>query len=275
MDMIDRALIGTATAEALEAARRAGFTVCTCHRRVRERCPGPGVVVGAPAAAGPPGDLASRIDHTLLRMDATAAEIDRHVSEAAAFRFAAVAVNPVWVAHAARRLDGTPVRVASVVGFPLGATLTAVKAIEARDVTAAGAAEIDVVLNVGWLRSARLAEVLVDLLEVVSACGPHIVVKAILETGALTDADKVRAAVLAQAAGARFVKTSTGFGPSGATVADVALLRATVESSVGVKASGGVRDYATTMRLISAGASRIGTSAGVAIVDEARRHDGW
>lgn len=271
--MADRGLIAEATADVLDAAHRAGLALCSCHRRVRERCPGSDVTLATRIMTLPqsPDDLAGFIDHTLLRMDATGADMTRHVDEAAAFRFAAVCVNPAWVSHAATRLEGTPVRVVSVVGFPLGATLTVVKRLEAREVTDAGATEIDMVLNIGWLKSARLADVLVDLLEVVNVRGPDVAVKAILETGALADADKIRAAVIAQAAGAAFVKTSTGLGPSGATVADVALLRATVNPPVGVKASGGIRDYASAIRLIDAGACRLGTSAGVAIVEEARR----
>lgn len=255
-----------------EDMRRAGFDLCACHRRVRGACPGPDAV-GAVAAGPVLGAAVARIiDQTCLRMDATAADIDRLCDEAGTHHFATVCVNPAWVSRAAGRLAGTPVGVASVVGFPLGSTFPAVKAHEANEALAAGATEIDMVMNVGWLKSGELQAALLEVIEVARICRDRRAgVKAILETALLTEAEKVTAAVLAQAAGAAFVKTSTGLGPSGATVADVALLRAVVGPALGIKASGGIRDYDTVVRLVEAGATRIGTSSGVAIVNEGRR----
>lgn len=209
--------------------------------------------------------LARMIDHTLLKPEASQAQIERLCDEARHFGFAAVCVNPYWVPLCVERLAGTGVKVATVIGFPLGATTPEAKAAEARQAVAAGAAELDMVLNVGALKSGQLERVQADIAGVVAAAGDALV-KVILETGLLTGDEKVTACRLAVAAGAHFVKTSTGFGPGGATTADISLMRRTVGPELGVKASGGIRDYATAVAMVEAGASRIGASASVAIV---------
>jgi deoxyribose-phosphate aldolase len=215
--------------------------------------------------------LASLIDHTLLRPEATEGDIAALCREAAAWGFACVCVNPFWVPSAVASMAGTGVRVCSVVGFPFGATPAAVKAFETGTVVAAGALEVDVVVNVGALRSGQLTVVEEELSAVVNVARDEggALVKVILETAWLTDAEKRIVCQLAVRAGAAFMKTSTGFGPRGATVADVSLLRHAVGPDVGVKASGGVRDLATLRAMVDAGANRIGTSAGVAILCEA------
>ncbi|MEM8902760.1 MAG: deoxyribose-phosphate aldolase [Actinomycetota bacterium] len=219
-------------------------------------------------------DLARYIDHTLLAPAATADEIDRLCDEAVEHRFMAVCVNPTWVRRCAARLDGSDVRVCTVIGFPLGATTTATKVGEAVEVAELGATELDMVLNVGALRSGDRAAAGDDIAAVVAAGhGAGALVKVILETVLLTDDEKVSAARLAVAAGADFVKTSTGFGGGGATTHDVALLRETVGRDVGVKASGGVRSREAAQDMIVAGASRLGTSSGIAIVTDADAHD--
>ena len=209
--------------------------------------------------------LARVIDHTLLRADATYADLARLCEEARRFRFAAVCVNSGFVARARALLLGSDVAVCAVVGFPLGAMATTAKAYEARDAVHAGASEIDMVVNLGALKSGDLAAVEADIRAVVEASRPARV-KVILETGALTLEEKVAAAGLARSAGAAFVKTSTGFGPGGATVDDVALLAGLVGGQLGVKASGGIRTRDDALRLLRAGATRIGASASVAIV---------
>ncbi|MFO7173351.1 MAG: deoxyribose-phosphate aldolase [Bacillota bacterium] len=209
--------------------------------------------------------LARLIDHTLLKPEATAEQIRRLCAEARHYGFAAVCVNPWWVPLCVQELKGTGVKVATVIGFPLGATTTEAKAFEARQAVEAGAEELDMVINVGALKSGHLDRVQEDIAAVVRAAAGR-VVKVILETGLLTDEEKVTACRLAVAAGAHFVKTSTGFGPGGATVADVRLMRQTVGDQVGVKASGGIRDHATAVAMVEAGASRIGASSSVAIV---------
>jgi deoxyribose-phosphate aldolase len=208
--------------------------------------------------------IASCIDHTLLRTDATPADIRKLCREARAFGFYAVCVNPVFVPLCRRLLRGSGVRVAAVVGFPLGATPAAVKAFEARRAVADGADEIDMVMAVGALKAKDDRQVGGDIRAVRRACGKA-TLKVILETACLTRDEKVRACRIVRRAGADFVKTSTGFGPGGATEADVRLLRRTVGSALGVKASGGIRTYADAMRMLAAGASRIGASASVAI----------
>jgi len=209
--------------------------------------------------------LARLIDHTLLKPEATEEQIRRLCAEARHYGFAAVCVNPWWVPLCVQELKGTGVKVATVIGFPLGATTTEAKAFEARQAVEAGAEELDMVINVGALKSGHLDRVQEDIAAVVRAAAGR-VVKVILETGLLTDEEKVTACRLAVAAGAHFVKTSTGFGPGGATVADVRLMRQTVGDQVGVKASGGIRDHATAVAMVEAGASRIGASSSVAIV---------
>lgn len=211
-------------------------------------------------------ELARLIDHTLLKPEGTRAEIERLCAEAGQFGFASVCINPTWVPLAAQLLAGSPVKVCTVIGFPLGATTSAAKAAEAAEAIAAGAAELDMVLNIGRLRSGEDDLVRSDIEAVVGAAAGGALVKVILETGLLTDDEKVRACLLCKQAGADFVKTSTGFGHGGATVADVALLRRTVGPDLGVKASGGVRDRQSALAMIAAGASRIGASASVAIV---------
>jgi deoxyribose-phosphate aldolase len=264
--------------EELAAAGAVAPPRCTCHGVAFDCCPERvrGVLdAGATRlglhAAGGAGDVASYIDHTLLKPDATETEIDRLCAEAAEWRFATVCVNPTWVARAARRLKGTGVGVCAVVGFPLGATTPDVKQYEARRAIFDGANEIDMVINVGALKSGDLRLVGDDIRMVVAACDPcGVTSKVILETALLTDEEKVTACTLAKAAGADFVKTSTGFGPGGATAADIALMRRSVGQEMGVKASGGVRDLEQMKAMVAAGATRIGASAGVRIVKESR-----
>ncbi|QYR20930.1 deoxyribose-phosphate aldolase [Paenibacillus sp. sptzw28] len=211
-------------------------------------------------------ELSAYFDHTLLKPESTFTDIERLCGEAKQYGFATVCVNPYWVPEAARLLAGTGVGITTVIGFPLGATSTFAKTAEARDAIAAGATEIDMVLNVGALKSGRFEEVQKDIRGVVEACRGRAIVKVILETGLLTDAEKVKACELCKAAEADFVKTSTGFGPGGATVEDISLMRRTVGPEMGVKASGGVRDLAAVRSMIAAGATRIGASSSVAIV---------
>ena len=210
-------------------------------------------------------DLAPYIDHTLLRADATRDDLVKLCDEARRWGFATVCVNSGNVALCARLLEGCSTRPIAVVGFPLGAAATGAKVFEAREAIRAGAAEIDMVINIGQLKAKNYGYVECDIREVVQAARPR-PVKVILETGALTRDEKVIGCALAKAAGAAFVKTSTGFGPGGATVEDVALMREIVGEDVGVKASGGVRTAADARRLVEAGANRLGASASVAIV---------
>lgn len=209
------------------------------------------------------------IDHTLLKPEATKAMIDKLCAEAKEHDFASVCVNPYWVKRSAELLAGTDVKVCTVIGFPLGASTTEVKAAETRDAIRNGATEVDMVLNVGALKSGDLETVKADVAAVKQAAG-DVLLKVILETGLLTDDEKEKACKLCVEAGADYVKTSTGFGPGGATVEDIALMRKTVGADVGVKASGGVRDGEAALAMIEAGASRIGTSSGVSIVTGAK-----
>lgn len=212
-------------------------------------------------------DLASHIDHTLLKPEAAEGDIRKLCSEAREHNFVAVCVNPVWVSLAATELRGTPVKVCTVIGFPLGATTTLTKQIEARDAIAAGALELDMVLCLGALKSGRTDLVRRDIEAVVQISEGRALVKVILETALLTHAEKLEACALAKAAGAHFVKTSTGFAGGGATVEDVRLMREAVGPLMGVKASGGIRDRETALAMIAAGASRIGASASIAILN--------
>ncbi|MGT2929737.1 deoxyribose-phosphate aldolase [Streptococcus dentasini] len=213
------------------------------------------------------------IDHTLLKPEATREQIDAILAEAKEYDFASVCVNPTWVAHAAAALKDSDVKVCTVIGFPLGANTSAVKVFETKDAIANGADEVDMVINIGELKSGNTAAVEADIRAVVEASGDKLV-KVIIETCLLTDAQKVKACQLAVSAGADYVKTSTGFSTGGATVPDVALMRQTVGSTVGVKASGGARSYEDAQAFIDAGATRIGASAGVAIVNgEVADHD--
>ena len=209
--------------------------------------------------------IASMIDHTLLKPEATPAQIEKLCAEAAEYHFASVCVNPVYIPLAARLLKGTGVKVCCVVGFPLGAIAPEQKAAEAASCAAMGAEELDMVIHVGAAKAGDWALVQRDIEGVVKPAAGH-TVKVIIETCLLTDEEKVKACEAAKAAGAHFVKTSTGFSTGGATTHDIALMRKTVGPEMGVKASGGIRDYETAMAMIEAGANRIGTSAGIAIV---------
>ncbi|RME74898.1 MAG: deoxyribose-phosphate aldolase [Planctomycetota bacterium] len=220
----------------------------------------------APGLTSAPEDLAHRIDHTLLKQDATAEQIQTLCEEAVRFGFASVCVNPFWVPVCAELLAGSCVKVCTVIGFPLGANSPVIKAAEARQAVCDGANELDMVINVGALKSGLHGVVQRDIEGVVEAAGPDVIVKVILETGALTDEEKVVACELAVAAGADYVKTSTGFGPGGATAADIALMRRIVGPRLGVKASGGIRDKKKALLMVRAGADRIGASASVKIV---------
>ncbi len=214
-----------------------------------------------------PGALAALLDHTLLKPEATREQVLRLAEQAAGHRFACAMVNPAWVAEVVAALRGTGVRTGTVIGFPLGASLTRTKEAEAGLLAGIGARDLDMVLNLGWLRSGLDALVAEDIKAVVAVAREHgAIVKVILETCLLTDEEKRRAAHLALEAGADFLKTSTGFSTHGATPADVALLRAVAGTSAGVKASGGVRTLAEVRAMVSAGATRIGASASVAIV---------
>jgi deoxyribose-phosphate aldolase len=211
------------------------------------------------------------IDHTLLRPDATGADIERHCEEAAKHAFMAVCVNPLHVERCVTALAGSDVRVATVAGFPFGATRTQAKTVEATSAVALGAREIDMVINIGALRSGEHDQVAHDIRTVRKACAAGIVLKVVIETCYLDDAQKRTACQIAMAEGADFVKTSTGFGPSGATADDVRLMREVVGPEFGVKAAGGIRDAETFWTMVRAGANRIGTSAGVAIIEQIAR----
>ena len=211
-------------------------------------------------------NIARYIDHTLLKVDSTEKDIIQLCDEAKQYQFATVCVNPYWVKTAAKELKDSRVGVATVVGFPLGVTTTFTKIAETRDAIASGASEVDMVINIGALKSKDEITVYQDIKQVVQAANGQAVVKVIIETGLLTNEEKKRACMIAKEAGADFVKTSTGFGPGGATVEDVQLMREAVGSQIGVKASGGIRDFASAKAMIEAGATRIGASAGVTIV---------
>lgn len=226
-----------------------------------------GIVLGESATAR---DWASLIDHTLLKPEASEKDIRKLCEEAAQFGFASVCVNPAWVKKASGFLKGSGVPVCTVIGFPLGATLPDVKAFEARRAIFDGAREVDMVINVGALKSGDDCLVEDDIRAVVNAAHEHhIICKVIIETALLTDDEKVRACIAAKNAGADFVKTSTGFAKGGATAADIALMRRTVGSQLGVKASGGVKGIEDARQMVEAGATRIGASVGVKIAQEA------
>src|SRR5262245_33941571 len=263
----------------LAAAGARPVARCPCHSVLSDCCPDRlrGVIdagatrVGVHALGGAPAGIASMIDHTLLKPDATRQEIEELCREAAKFEFATVCVNPAWVALAAQRLAGTRVGVCSVVGFPLGATTCDVKGYETRRAIFDGAREIDMVINVGALKSGDLRVVERDIEAVTTPCRESgVLSKVIIEAALLTDDEKVTACTLAKAAAADYVKTSTGFGPGGATAADVALMRRVVGAEMGVKAAGGVRDLEALKAMVAAGATRVGASAGVKIVQQAR-----
>ena len=274
-------LVDLIVAEVMADARLtfcATNALCACHSVIADCCPDRlrGVVdagatrLGVHAAGGAPSDVASLIDHTLLKPDATRQSIETLCREAAEFHFATVCVNPTWVALCARLLSGTTARVCSVVGFPLGAATADVKGYETRRAIFDGAREIDMVINIGALKSGDLRIVERDIQCVTAPCREGgALSKVIIEAALLTDDEKVTACTLAKAAGADYVKTSTGFGPGGATVADVALMRRVVGPDMGIKAAGGVRDLEGLRALVAAGATRVGASAGVKIVREA------
>src|SRR5215470_8697931 len=252
---------------------------CACHGMSSECCPDRlrGVIdagatrVGVHAVGGAPATVASMIDHTLLKPDATRKDIENLCREAAQFSFATVCVNPTWVSLAARLLSASSVGVCSVVGFPLGATTADVKGYETRRAIYDGAREIDMVINIGALKSGDLRTVERDIEAVtLPSRESGALSKVIIETALLTDDEKVTASTIAKAAGADYVKTSTGFGPGGATAADVALMRRVVGSEMGIKAAGGVRDLEGVKAMVAAGATRVGASAGVKIVQQAR-----
>jgi deoxyribose-phosphate aldolase len=274
-------LVQIITEEILAAERGSAPSRCACHAVMTDCCPSQlrGVLdagatrLGVHAAGGAPDGVAGMIDHTLLKPDATRADIDKLCREAAEFHFATVCINPFWVARCASLLRGTGVGVCSVVGFPLGATTADVKQYETRRAIYDGAIEIDMVINVGALKSGDLRTVERDIEAVVDPCRQcGAISKVIIEAALLTDEEKVTASTLTKAAGADFVKTSTGFGPGGATVADVALMRRVVGAEMGVKAAGGVRDLEGMKAMVAAGATRVGASAGVKIVQESKGH---
>lgn len=223
--------------------------------------------VGAGPNLGPiHEELAKQIDHTLLKPDATEAQVTKLCEEAAQYGFASVCVNPCWVRLCRDLLRGSDVAVCTVIGFPLGATSCEAKVFETQSAIEHGADEIDMVLNVGKLKSLDYDYCERDIRAVVETAGTRAIVKVILETCLLSDEEKIKASLLCRRAGAAFVKTSTGFSSGGATLGDVALMRKVVGSELGVKASGGIRDFASAKDMVNAGASRIGASASIKIV---------
>jgi len=211
-------------------------------------------------------EMAQFIDHTLLKPEATPAAFDQLCEEARQYGFKAVCVNSGWVAYTAKKLEETGISVCSVVGFPLGAMHSRGKAAEARQAVEDGARELDMVIRIGAMKAGNLKAVKDDILAVRHAAEHPVRLKVIIETCLLTNAEKVKACEIAQNAGADFVKTSTGFSTGGATLEDVALMRQTVGPEMGVKASGGIKDFETAAAMIAAGATRIGAGAGVAII---------
>lgn len=271
-------LVDAVTREVLAALRShdPAAQCSDCHGSCAAHCPdkvrqivgnGAGRISYTGDGSSVPRDLAGFIDHTLLKPDATSGDIDRLCDEARDYGFAAVCVNPTWVKRAADRLRGTDVKVASVVGFPFGATPPEIKAMEARRAIRDGAREIDMVINIGALRSGDEDLVRREIEKVADSChesGARL--KVIIEAAMLTDEQKVVASHLAKAGRADFVKTSTGFGPGGATIEDVLLMRETVGPTMGLKAAGGIRTAEDVREMIAAGATRIGASAGVKIL---------
>ncbi len=212
--------------------------------------------------------LAKYIDHTILAADAQETEVQQIIQEAIKYDFASVVVNPYWVRYVANQLQGTDINTVTVIGFPLGATTTATKVFETEDALKNGATEVDMVINIGELKAGHDDVVEADIAAVAKAAhAANKLLKVIIETALLTDAEKVRACELAEKAGADFVKTSTGFSTAGATVADIKLMRQTVGDRLGVKASGGIHSKADAEALIDAGATRLGASSGVKIMN--------
>lgn len=216
-----------------------------------------------------PKSLAKYIDHTLLKQDASLAQIKKVCDEAREYQFASVCVNPSYIKAVAEFLKGSGVAPCTVTGFPLGATTPEVKAYEASAAIASGATEVDMVVNVGAIKSGDWTLVEQDVKAVADACKGKALLKVIIETCLLTDEEKVKACLAAKSAGADYVKTSTGFSTGGATVDDVRLMRNTVGPDMGVKAAGGIRDLKTALAMIEAGATRLGASAGISILAEA------
>ena len=242
-----------------------------CTRKTRKVIDAGADRISAGPAVSVDAEIAALIDHTLLKPEASRDDIRKLCQEAVRFQFASVVVNPWYVPLAAELVRGTPVKVCTVVGFPLGATLPQVKIYEAEESIKAGAQEIDMVMNVGALKSGQDDVVELDMRGVVETCHRGgAICKVILETGLLTIEEKVRACVACKNAGADYVKTSTGFGPAGATAEDVALMRAVVGSEIGIKAAGGIRSLEDLKKMVSAGATRIGASASVRILEQAR-----
>lgn len=211
-------------------------------------------------------DMAKYIDHTILNADATEKDIQRICIEAKEYNFKTVCINPGWVDYAAHLLKGTDVGITTVIGFPLGANTSEIKAAEAKQAVEKGVSDVDMVINIGALKNEDYTTVLNDIKAVVDAVDGKAIVKVIIETSLLNKTEKIRVCELAKQAGADFVKTSTGFSTGGATLDDVKLMRATVGPKMGVKASGGVRSYEDAVAMIEAGATRIGASSGIAIV---------
>jgi deoxyribose-phosphate aldolase len=280
---IDLARLIAIVAEEVMAARSRPAVRCACHSVLEDCCPTrlEGVMaagaarLGVHAAGGAPTSVAGVIDHTLLRPDATSRDIDTLCREAAENGFATVCVNPTWVARCVERLRSSRVLVCAVVGFPLGATTADVKQFETRRVIFDGAREVDMVINIGALKSGDVRVVETDIEAVTAICRQcGVLSKVIIEAAYLTDEEKVTACTLAKAAGADFVKTSTGFGPGGATVADVALMRRVVGEDMGVKAAGGVKDLDALKAMVAAGATRVGASAGVRIIQQSQGQSG-
>ena len=273
-------LVEIITEEVVAAQRAAQASgPCACHAVRADCCPdrlrtvvdAGATRLGLHASGAATAGVSGMIDHTLLKPDATREEIEKLCREAAEFKFATVCVNPTWVSLAASRLRGSGVGVCAVVGFPLGATTADVKNFETRRAIFDGATEIDMVINVGALKSKDLRTAERDIEAVTDPCRQYRVIsKVIIEAALLTDEEKITACTLSKAAGADFVKTSTGFGPGGATAADVALMRRVVGVEMGVKAAGGVRDLEGLKTMVAAGASRVGASAGVKIVQESQ-----
>lgn len=211
-------------------------------------------------------NMAKYIDHTILNADATEKDIQRICIEAKEYNFKTVCINPGWVDYAAHLLKGTDVGITTVIGFPLGANTSEIKAAEAKQAVEKGVSDVDMVINIGALKNEDYPTVLNDIKAVVDAVDGKAIVKVIIETSLLNKTEKIRVCELAKQAGADFVKTSTGFSTGGATLDDVKLMRATVGPKMGVKASGGVRSYEDAVAMIEAGATRIGASSGIAIV---------
>lgn len=212
-------------------------------------------------------ELNRMIDHTILKADATQKDVEQIIEEAKKYHFYSVCINPTWVSLAAEQLNGEPVAVCTVIGFPLGANTTTIKALEAKNAIENGADEVDMVINIGELKGGNFEYVQQDIAAVVAEAKDKALVKVIIETSLLNREEKIKACELAKAAGADFVKTSTGFSTGGATIDDIKLMRETVGPEMGVKASGGIHNAKEALAMIEAGATRLGASSGVAIMN--------